>query len=375
MGTHRSTRCALAALLLAAGTPARAVSSAPLGVATPGPFRGLFLDMPLAEIRGAAAPSAELRWWLQNDWSIPTRLSRGGRVVDVQEDAQTDVLQLRVAVPWSALAKERAAAARISTTLEVRLLERWGGWTDQPIEAWHGLVDSWNFERELHRRGAVGLVLEEEDGARLAELHSPRLALSDVAVRTAIRLAGPDPDLSPGAVAPWALALRVDLKLPTGSVGRLSGSGGFDAGVGLAASAALSRWLAGHALASLRVVSDLPRAFPLQPNRLQGGLDLSLVARLGARVAVVLEDRVSSALFRGGWTLPPTDTEPEATAYYALFRPHNEVSVGLRVGDLTAFLSEDFTPGGRLRTDPGPRWFYDSNAPDLVFGLAWTRGL
>jgi hypothetical protein len=50
------------------------------------------------------------------------------------------------------------------------------------------------------------------------------------------------------------------------------------------------------------------------------------------------------------------------------------VSVGLRWRELTAFLSEDFTPGHRLAADKDPPWFYESNAPDVVVGVAWARG-
>ena len=164
------------------------------------------------------------------------------------------------------------------------------------------------------------------------------------------------------------------MKLPTGSPGRLGGSGGVDGGLGLSATALPARWLSAHALASVRAVSDLPRDAVLQPRRLQAGLEVSLVARRGD-VAIALEDRVSSPLFEAGWTLASAQGSLAASAWYALFRPHNQVSVGLRWRELTAFLSEDFTPGHRLAADTAAGWFYDSGAPDVVLGLAWARGL
>jgi hypothetical protein len=89
-------------------------------------------------------------------------------------------------------------------------------------------------------------------------------------------------------------------------------------------------------------------------------------------VALVLEDRLSSPLFEGGWSLGAVK-EPEATAYYALFLAHNQISGGVRVGELTAFFCEDFTPGRRISGDPGPNWFYNSNEPDVVLGVSWAR--
>jgi hypothetical protein len=146
-----------------------------------------------------------------------------------------------------------------------------------------------------------------------------------------------------------------------------------DGGVGAAATFLATRWLTAHGLASLRVASDLPRTAVLQPRRLHAGLDLSLAARLGA-ITLLLEDRISSPLFEDGWRLAPSRHEPQASAWYALFRPHNQVSVGLRWREWTAFFSQDFTPGHRLEGDDAAGWFYVSNAPDVVFGVAWARG-
>lgn len=360
---------AIAALLAAA--PAAALSDAPLGATTPGPLRALFLDMPLADARGAARPAVELRWIAANSWSTPTTVIRGAEVVHVRLDAQVDALQLALALPWGRLGGS-ALAGRLTTTVEARLQEVWGGWSDGGIETWHRLVGSVNFDRQRWPRDAVAIRLAQEGGPRLVDLRSARLGVGDVALRTALRLAGAGPGEPEGR---FALALRLDLKLPTGTLARLGGSGGPDAGLGLAATRAFSPWLTGHALTSLRVVSRLPQGLALQPRRLQGGIDVSLVARLGP-VALVLEDRFSTPLMESGWRLPATEDAPASTAYYALFRNHNQITGGVRWRSLTAYLSEDFTPGGgRVRPDTGARWFYDSNAPDVVIGVAWGRGL
>lgn len=353
-----------------AGEAAGASADAPLGVVTPGPFRALFLDMPLADARGSARATLELRWSTANSWSAPTTLARGAEAVEVQLDAQTEVLQLSVAIPWRRLSTG-ALAERLRSTVEVRALGTWGGWADGGIEAWHGLVRTSNFQRHSWPRDRVAVRLAEVGGPRLVDADSARLALGDVVLRTALRLAGSSADEAPSRAT---VALRLDVKLPTGSPGRLGGSGGVDGGVGAAATFLATRWLTAHALASVRAVSDLPRGVALQPRRFQSGLEVSLAARLG-EITVLLEDRVSSPLFEGGWHLSASGAAPASSAWYALFRPHNQVSVGLRWREVTAFFSEDFTPGGRLVTDDGVGWFYSSNAPDVVFGLAWAKSL
>jgi len=359
--------------LLVHAAPALAVSDAPLGVGTPGTFRSLFLEMPLVDARGAGAKgSVDVRWWLANDWSVPTRLTRGNEVLWVQQDEQADVLQLSLTLPWSRFGQQ-SWLGRVQTTAELRLIEHWGGWTDLPIERWHTLIGSWNFQREFYPRNEVNLTLSEEGGATLADLHHPQLALSDVVLRTLFRLGQGPP--RPDGELPWAAALRLDLKLPTGQLALLGGSGGFDAGVGVVGALAPLTWFTLHGQLAARLVSGLPRGFPLQPEGAQWGLDLSAVLRLGGEVALVLEDRVSSPLFRGGWALAAGEKEPEATAYYSMFQAYNQISGGIRIGEITVFFCEDFTPGKRLPTDPGPRWFYNSNSPDVVLGVAFTRPL
>jgi hypothetical protein len=306
---------------------------------------------------------------MANTWSVPTTLTRGAKTVEVQLDAQIETLQLAVAIPWRRLSTG-AVADRLSTTLEARVLAVWGGWSDGGIEAWHSLVGSTNFGRDLWPRDRVAVRLAEVDGPTVVDAASSHAAFGDVAIRNALRLVGASPVDAPSR---WTLALRLDVKLPTGAPDRLGGSGGVDAGTGLAATFLATRWLTAHALASLRAVSDLPRGIALQPRRLQAGFDLSLVARVGA-IAVVVEDRISSPLFERGWRLPPDTVGFSPSAWYALFNPHNQVSVGLRWRELTAFFSEDFTPGGRLAVDHAADWFYESNAPDVVFGIAWAHG-
>ncbi len=377
---RRAFAAALALLCLAPTRAAAAGPDAPLGVGTPGTLRLLFLDMPLADPRAGDDYEVEVRWWMANDWSTPTTLTRAGRTVRIQTDEQSDVLLLAIRVPWPRLLGAappqngaRPFLSRLTTTLELRLDEHWGGWSDGAIEAWHGLIGSTNFQRQLYPRNAVELTMREPGGATLFALDSPHFAIGDVAVRTQLLLAeGGVSSLSPDR-ASWALALRADLKVPIGSLARLGGSGGWDAGLGLAVSAEIASWLTGHAMVAGSAWSSLPDGFPLQPRLWHWSAELSLAARVWG-LTFLLEDRVVSPLFEDGWNWV---SEPGATlnasATYASLRTQNQISWGVRRGDFTFWMSEDWTPGSNPAAQI--KWFYDSNAPDFVVGVAYARKL
>jgi hypothetical protein len=368
VGARAALSVVVCAACLARADPA---PDCPLGVGTPGTFRGLFLDMVLSDARPAAAPSGELRLAMANQWSTLTRLERGGRVVELQHDEQADVLSLALAAPWSLVWPEVRWAGRLESAVEWRLLRHGGGFTDSPIEAWHHLIGSNNFARAQHPRDGVNLVLREPGGATLVELGAGRLALGDLVVRQKAVLLQATPG-APGQPAAWAVALRLDLKVPTGRLARAGGSQGLDAGVGLEGTAALASWLTGHGLLSLRRIAGLPGGFPLQPRRWQPGAELSLAARSGA-FTFLLEDRLLGPLFEGGWqAVIASAQEMSPTASYSALRLHNQISGGVRWRAVTVYFSEDFTPGHA--SNGGPTWFYDSNAPDLVLGLSVAGG-
>lgn len=372
--TRRSARLLAAALGLAGlalSAPALAAGDwpvlrpdRPLGVVTPGTLRLLFLDMPLLDARGER-PALEVRWAVANDWTTPTRLTRGGREVDVQLDEQADLLTLCASLPWARLLGGGPVADRLATQLEWRLLQHWGGWTDRPIEGWHGLVGAERFDRDAFPRNTVALHLGEPGGARAFDVGGSRLALGDLALRTSLRLAEGE-----RAGLPWAAALRLDVKLPVGRPADAGGSGGLDAGAGLAGSAALFSWLTGHAQAAIRRVAPLASAQPLQPRAWQWSLEGSLAATRGDW-ALLLETRWLSPLVPAGWRLIGDPAQGDAVT--AVTRAQNQVTVGLRWRALTAWGSEDFTLG--RRREVGLRWFYDSNAPDSTLGLSVAAAL
>ncbi len=359
----------LAALLWLSAASA-GTSSAPLGVRTQGTLRELFLDMTLSDARAGGPAELEVRWSAANDWSASTLLARDGRLVELRTDEQADVLGISLRLPWTSLLRDRPWAARLWTAVEARLTLHWGGWSDRPIDAWHGLGFS-SFQREGSPTGQVGLALGEPGRPPRVDLRSPLLAPGDVAVRTQILLA--EGGASRRGGASWGVSARLDLKLPTGRLDRLGGSSGFDAGLGLLGTAELLPWLTLHAMAALSAWSGLPD-LPLQPRRWHGTFDLSLAAAAGSWV-FLLEDRVLTPAFEAGWRAvgPAGSGGLQASAAFATLRPHNQVTVGVRQGAFTLWFSEDFTPGPSFGT--GASWFYDSNAPDLTLGLAWRTEL
>ncbi len=354
----------LGAVLLAVAT---AAAGDPLGVRTPGTLRELFLDLPLSDARGPAGPSLEARWSLANDWSTPTALVRGPRVVVLWTDEQADSLELRLRLPWSRLLGP--GFARLSTSLDLRLTAHWGGWTDGAIEAWHRLGGYYDFQRSAWPRDHVRLLLVEPPHPPLIDVASARVAPGDVALRTQwVLAAGGESHSAPGRAA-RGLSARLDLKVPLGSLAAAGGSGGWDAGVALLGTAELASWLTAHAMLSGSVWSGLPGGFALQPRLWHGGAEVSFVFRAG-RWELLVEDRVLTPAFEPGWTLAGGPADPRGSAYFATFRAHNQVTLGVRFGALSAWFSEDFTPGSS--GTPGGGWFYDSNAPDVVLGLAWS---
>lgn len=363
------------------GAPARAADwDAPLRLGNGGAFGSLFLEVTAADARAPPGPEGELRWTAANEWGAPLVLSRGGARAVLRVDEQSDALSAWLRAPWSLLLGPGPAAGgrplweRISTSVEARAVEHWGGWTDRPIEAWHRLIGSETFRRPLYPRDAVGVALLDPDAGRGIDLRSPRLALGDLAVRTQVLAAEGGASASDPARARWAVSARLDAKAPLGSPGRLGGSGGWDAGAGALCTAELAPWATAHLLASAARVAGLSAQVPLRPRAWRFAAEVSLALRLGA-FTLLLEDRVATAVFAGGWI--PADGAPGlgASGYYAAFLPQNRIAAGLRRGGLTFWLSEDFTPGAAPYAGGGSNWFYDSNAPDLAFGLAWARPL
>ena len=335
--------------LLAAGGP--------LGLRTQGPLRELFLDMTAADARPIQRPELDVRWTVANTWNEPMELSRGGTTAVQELDEQADSLSVRAKAPWPWL-------PGVWSSLEWKLTEHWGGWSDGPIEAWHALIGAFNYDRSLYPRDQVRLLFADSRGTAFDISHAT-LAAGDVTARTQVSL----------VEAPVALAGRLDFKLPVASLASAGGSGGFDAGIGLAATWPFARWAALHALFGLSRFSAFSASTALQPKRWHLTAESSLeMAALG--LTFLLEDRVLSPLLEPGWSRTKSaggDDAWLASGMNADFRSHNQISLGIRLDRFSLWMSEDFTPGANPRSVV--KWMWVSNAPDVVVGLAFTQPL
>jgi uncharacterized protein DUF3187 len=330
----------------------------PLGVRTQGPLRELFLDVTSADARPIDSFELDVRYSVANSWNEPMLLKREGTVAGQVLDEEADSISLRVKAPWPGF-------ERVWTAVEWKLTEHSGGWSDGPIEAWHSLIGSFNYQRSMFPRNEVHLVFSDTRGTAF-HIESPTLAPGDATVRTQVSL----------FTGPIALAARFDVKLPIGSLSAAGGSGGFDLGTGLVASWPFSSWGTLHGLFALSRFSGFSAPTALQPKDWHWTFEASFEARAGA-VTLLLETRALSPLFGPGWNRVASGLSGDdallSSGLYADFRVHNQLSFGARYGNFTLWLSEDFTPG------PNPHsvqtWLWVDNAPDVVLGLAYTISL
>ncbi len=385
-------RALLCLLVVALGTAAPALAeddrpSGPVGLRTQGTLREIFLDVTLFDARALDRPQLDVRWAVANTWNEPMSVARGAARMNQLLDEQADSLTLQARAPWSWLldlpvklpGSERPLGARLSTAIEARVMYHWGGWSDRPIEAWHSLTGAFNYQREKFPRNEIFLD-QEDTGGRLFLITHPTLAFGDVVLRNAALLA----EGSPGAhgLASWGLSLRLDLKLPTGSLARASGSGGFDQGLALQGTAQLADSLTLHGQLGLSHLGPVAADTRVRNNEFLRFLELSLEWDAGPFTAL-LEDRLVSAIMDDQDTVPGSVSWQRqnfggndgylSSGMYATFRAHNQFSFAARWWRLTLWLSEDFTPGSNVHaTIP---WEYESNAPDVVIGLVYAQKL
>jgi hypothetical protein len=334
------------------------VAGGPLGLRTQGPLRELFLDMTGTDARPLERSEIDLRWTVANTWNEQMSLQRGSERASQVLDEQADSLTLRVRAPWPGF-------PRVWSALEWKITQHWGGWSDRPIESWHSLVGAFNYERSLHARNQVRLVYAD-DGGTAFDIGSAKLAPGDLTARTQVTLLD----------GPVAVAARLDVKLPVGSLSAAGGSGGVDAGAGMVATWPLATWATLHGLVALSRFSHLSAPTALQPKRWHFTAEASLeLDVLGS--TLIIEDRVLSPLLEPGWRRlddgAPNDDSLLSSGLYADFRAHNQISIGLRRGRFSTWISEDFTPGRNGHSVVN--WLWVSNAPDIVVGFAFTQPL
>jgi hypothetical protein len=376
-GRIASLAAAVLLALCAAPRSARAdPAQGPLEQRIPGTLRDLFLEVVPWDARAPAGGRLRLGWSIANDWSTPTVLGNGAETVYLRLDEQADALDLSVRLAWSVAAPHGPAwLRRVSSALETRVTWHWGGWSDGAIQAWHSGWAFYGFGRRLYPPDQIHVNLGRPGASALADVQATTFAVGDLVLRNQVLIwEGGDP-LAPGPEARAGVSLRLDVKIPTGSPSRLGGSGGWDVALGLSGTWQVAPWLVGHATGALASWSGLPSRFPMQPARWHGSLDLSLVF-LAGDWSVVLEDRLTSPIFAAGWRFLDggPDGELQTSATYAATRTQNQITLGVRWGPLTFWISEDYLIGWNPGAGPNS-WFYNSNAPDLAMGLAVTLGL
>ena len=261
-----------------------------------------------------------------------------------------------------------------STSFETRLTAHWGGWSDPVIEWWHDFLHCNTFERAAYPSNAVNVVLVDSSTGKGINIRSTRFSAGDLVARTQFLIAEGGASRVTPEVSRFALSARLDFKVPLGSPGQLGGSGDWDGGLALLGTAELLPWLTAHAMVAVAAYGGLAVPVPLTPQTWHYTAELSLPIRLGA-VTILAEDRVTSTLFVGGWSLPSnaSDSDYTASALYGAFRPQNEVSAGVRYGAFTWWFSEDFTPGSNPHNNT--RWYYCSNSPDIATGIVFSTPL
>lgn len=364
---------ALAAPVLAGADGGRDPVQEPLGVRTPGTLRDLFLEVTQWDARAQPALRLDVGWATANDWSTPTTLVREGRSVEVRLDEQADSLVAALRVPWGVVlgSPEGSFLRRLATALELRATVHWGGWGDGLIETYHQLFAFNDFARPLFPRNEVHLALRPTGAAGPVAIDSPTFAFGDVVLRNQLLLWEGGEPLRPEDRARAGVSARLDVKLPTGSLSRMGGSGGFDVGLGLLGTWQVAPWLTGHAIVTGAYWSPMTSELPLQPNPFQWTAGASLVALWG-EWSFLVEDRWASAPFQPGWNFVEVDPawNVQSTAYTAVTRSQNSISLGARWGPLTFWFQEDFNIG--YVQGYGATWFYDTNAPDVAIGLTLT---
>ena len=366
----------------AAATPAAAATEpsagdgparGPLGLRIQGVLRELFLDPILLDARPLERPAVDLRWAAANSWNLPMRLVQRLTEVDQFFDEQADSLTASARWPWSVWlgpgpalpGSGRGLFARLSTAVEWRVTLHSGGWSDRPIELWHGLVGAFNYERDRYPRNQLHLLFRDSHGSTAFDLQSATLAPGDLVARTQLVLLEGEGG---------ALAARLDLKIPLGALVDAGSSGGVDAALVLGGTALPGRRLTIHGQVALARFANFSLPIALQPKPWHFFADLSLQLHLlPGLLDFFLEDRVASPLLLPGWERLPLlgDDGLLSSGLYAGFRAHNQVSFGLRWRELSLWLSEDFTPG----TNPHSllQILYVSNSPDVVIGLSWSH--
>ena len=278
-------------------------------------------------------------------------------------------------MPWGVVlgSPDGSFLHRLATALEIRGTLHWGGWSDGVIDAWHQVFAYNDFARPAFPSNEIHLALHPPFRSTPVQIDQATFAFGDVVLRNQLLLwQGGDP-LRDGPDARAGVSLRLDLKIPTGSLPRMGGSGGWDVGLGLLGTWQATSWLVGHAIVSGSLLVAHARGSAAAAARLAGqrrALARGPAGRLVDRPGGPL---VRAPPFQYGWGFvevnPEWNLQSSATTAVTLSAEPDHRRGALGAAHL-------LVPGGLHRRDTcpglGPSWFYDSNAPDVAMGLTLT---
>jgi hypothetical protein len=238
----------------------------------------LFLRPGSPEVLARGAERLGVQLDVANNLLIPRDGPNGERV---EEDFEVQKARVR----WA-----RGLGSRREVSAEVALVARNGGFLDGPIQAYHDLVGLAGRGREnplgrdARPKGRSVFFFRDAAGRGVSE--GSAFGIGDATLGLKQQIAG-------GKVP---LALRASVKIPTGSGGKLLGSGGVDGALAIEASVPLGRRVALHALGGALVwgSSDIPNA---RRTGLQGALALEY---RGRRTSIIAQTQAATRVVRTG---------------------------------------------------------------------------
>lgn len=188
------------------------------------PLHQYFFNFPADRARTLKEGRAEFAMHLQGASNIAKETS-GGAIVDFDMESWTYQFELRK----SAWGGEGIAI--------VPLRDNTHGFMDNIIDGWHTIFSLYAGDRPHYPANGYHYFVRDPAG-NILNVPSDQFGLGDISLMWKQEIGGSAPD--------HALSYRVGLKLPTGDFDKGLGSGGVDAGVGLAYETLGEKW-AGYA--------------------------------------------------------------------------------------------------------------------------------
>jgi hypothetical protein len=281
------------------------------------------------------AETAEVLHAGQTQWMVSLDISNWQFAESTDSESLTiDGETLTARLVW-----RRGLGKRFDLGLDVPLVNHAGGSFDSVIESWH---DAWGFPQNGRDEELSNQLLYryEDSSGETVSIDSHTAGLGDIRAKLGFSLLADDPQ--------W-LSLRATVKAPTGSADKLTGSGGWDASLGL-------HWRDGAGLQRAGLVYEVAA----------GGV-------LGSRGDVLAPRRRQFAAWANAmlawhtasWLTLKTQLDTHSAFYRSELQALDSASVQLSLGasfSLTRTMALDVAVVEDLAED---------TAPDVVFHLAW----